>query len=529
MALGLLGGLLGLVTLAVLSQLLARQASADAADHDSLRALGMTRGQLWSLGLLRAAAIGVVAAGVGAAVAVAASPLTPIGTARVAELHPGVTVDAWVLALGAALTVALVVSASAWPAWRATDPRSAPDVANPRRPSVLLRAATAAPLPATVAAGVRMAVEPGRGRTAVPVRSSFVAVIVAIAALVATMSFAASLDRLLDTPRLYGWNWDAHVEATGDGVDAATIVRTIGDDPRISDMAMEDTPPLAIGGTEFDALFLQPVKGSLEPVVLEGRAPRGTDEVALGTETMRQVNADVGSTVTIRITAIAPRPQPFRVVGRVVIRPQSDSARLGSGAVLDYAAEARMIPPGVEPPPLTEVELRLAPGVDRAKTLADLADQLGPDYDVRTATRPADLVNFGRVQSLPLILGGLLALLGAATLAQTLTTSIRRRRRDLSILKALGFSAAQVRRVVAWQATTFAVVGMVVGLPLGVAIGRAVWSQFANRLGALNEPVTPVVALLAIFAAAVVVANLIAAVPAWNAGRTRPAQVLRTE
>jgi hypothetical protein len=428
-----------------------------------------------------------------------------------------------------AATVALVVAVSAWPVWRATavDHRPALGVAGARRPPVL--ATAAATLPPTVSAGVRMAIEHGRGRTAVPVRSSLMAVIVAVASLVGTMSFAASLDHLLGTPRLYGWNWDAHVTTNADTGDADGIVRSIAPDPRVEALAAVDTPPLAIGRTEFDGLLLRRDKGAIQPVVLEGRAPRGPNEVALGTETLRQVRAHVGSTVTIRVTAIAPYPQTFRVVGRAVIRPQSDTARLGSGAVLDYAAETRLAPPDVHPPPLSDVELRLAPGVDRHRALADLDKRLGGRYSISTPQRPADLVNFGRVQNLPLIFGGLVAVLGAATLAQTLMTSIRRRRRDLSILKTLGFSSAQVRWAVAWQATTFVVVAMAIGMPLGAAAGRLVWTGFADHLGALSEPVTPPVALLVTFPAAILVANLIAAVPAAIASRVRPAVVLRME
>ena len=406
-ALWLLGGLLGLVTLAVLSQLLARQASVEAAEHPTLRALGMTRGQLWALGMMRATAMGVVAAALAGVVAVAASPFTPIGTARLAEPHPGVTLDWLVLLVGAAGTLVLVVAVAAWPLWRATavaHVERAPGVAGAGRPSLLSRAVAGPALSPSMSAGVRMALEPGRGRTAVPVRSSLLAIVVAVASLVGALTFAGSLDHLLATPRLYGWNWDAHVTTNSGSLDAATIVKALAPDPRVQDMAMEDTPPLAIGKTEFDALALIQAKGWLEPVVLEGRSPRGAGEVALGTETMRKAHARVGSTVTMHITAIAPLPKPFRVVGRVVMAPRSDTSRLGSGAVMDYAGVERMIPPDVHPPPLSDVDLRLAPGVDRARALADIGRKLGKDYTVSTAQRPADLVNFGRVQNLPLML-----------------------------------------------------------------------------------------------------------------------------
>jgi ABC-type lipoprotein release transport system permease subunit len=85
---------------------------------------------------------------------------------------------------------------------------------------------------------------------------------------------------------------------------------------------------------------------------------------------------------------------------------------------------------------------------------------------------PTDVQNLGRVGSLPDVLAGLLALLAASALAHLLVTSIRQRRRDLAVLKTLGFVRSQVSAAVAWQATTVAVVALAVGMPLGFALGR---------------------------------------------------------
>jgi ABC-type antimicrobial peptide transport system permease subunit len=196
---------------------------------------------------------------------------------------------------------------------------------------------------------------------------------------------------------------------------------------------------------------------------------------------------------------------------------------------MDFAAEARMVPTGVHPPPPSEVDLRFAPGVDHARASADFARRLGPAYVVLTPRRPSDLVNFGRVQNLPVILAALLGLLGVATLGQTLIAAIRRHRRDLSILKALGFSSAQVRQTVAWQASTFVAGATLLGLPLGIAAGRLAWTVFAHRLGTAAVPVEPVLVLGLMIPAAILLANLVAAVPAVVASRTHPARVLRTE
>jgi hypothetical protein len=87
----------------------------------------------------------------------------------------------------------------------------------------------------------------------------------------------------------------------------------------------------------------------------------------------------------------------------------------------------------------------------------------------------------------------------------------------------------QVRAAVAWQATTFVSVALLIGLPVGIAIGRVVWIAFASQLGTPPDPVTPSLRLLLTIPAAVVLANIIAVVPAMMAGRMKPAPALRAE
>src|SRR5205814_10346245 len=103
------------------------------------------------------------------------------------------------------------------------------------------------------------------------------------------------------------------------------------------------------------------------------------------------------------------------------------------------------------------------------------------------------------------------------------------RRRDLAVLKTLGFSRRQVGATIAWQATTLVAVSLLVGIPLGIAGGRWAWAFFANRLGVGPEVVLPVLAVALVVPVALALANLIAALPGRSAARTRPAMVLRTE
>ena len=97
------------------------------------------------------------------------------------------------------------------------------------------------------------------------------------------------------------------------------------------------------------------------------------------------------------------------------------------------------------------------------------------------------------------------------------------------MLKAIGLVRRQIAALVCWQAATVALVGIVVGVPLGVIAGRAVWQAFATNLGVV--PVTVIaVGTLAVLAAAVLVGAIVLAIgPALMSARSRPAALLRTE
>jgi FtsX-like permease family len=530
-ALLLLGAFVALATALVVSQLLSRQSDLASDDHGTLRALGMTRNQLWLCGMGIAAAVGLGAAVVALATAVAASPLLPVGTARLAEPHTGLHVDALVLGFGALIIVALLPALAARPWWRVAsrvaDVKSEPSP----RPPLSARAAAAVGLPPTATVGVAMALQPGRGRAAVPVRSSLGGMTMAVAALAAAVTFGASLTHLLATPRLYGWTWDVHIvdNSTTRGRGIGPVTQALQSDPRVEAVALVNSPPLTVNNSSVFSVSLDDLKGHISPVVVSGRAPQSADEVALGAKTMRDIHSHVGGTVDLSITVVRLLNVSKRVVGTVILPPESDAARLGVGVVMTGAGLQSLIPPEVHPPPQSEAIFRLAPGANRAAVLADLHRIGGPELGIYTPQAPSDLVNFGHVQNLPLILAGLLAALALATLAHTLVSSVRRRARDLAVLRTLGFLPRQVRRAVAWQSTTFVSFALVVGLPVGIAAGRLLWDTFATELGTRPEPVTPRLPIVLIVSAAVLLANLVAGIPALLASHTPPALALRTE
>jgi len=363
-----------------------------------------------------------------------------------------------------------------------------------------------------------MALQGGPRPTPVPVRATLAAAIVAVGVGGGAVTFAASLQHLLDTPRLYGQTWDFEAGTVGGPpLDAASLRRVRGD-AAFSDVAVGTLGPVEIGGHEVGARAMDNVKGSSAPTVLDGRAPRGPGEVLLGTKTLDTLHRHVGDRITVRV---GPRAVRLRIVGRGVL-PSTRWNKLGEGAAFSFHDLKRIQPQALA----SALQARIAAGADREAALRRLAAILESPNE---AVKPTDVGDFAGVDEMPFLIAAAFGLAAAAALAHTLLVSIRRRRRDLAVLKTLGFVRRQVLATVAWQATTVAAVGLVVGLPLGVAVGRFAWNVFAEDLGVVPEAVTPIGLTALVVPAALILANLIAALPGWTASRTQPAVVLRAE
>jgi ABC-type lipoprotein release transport system permease subunit len=542
-ALWLFAGLAGLSAIVILGQLLARQVSLDALEHPALRAMGMSRSQLFAVAMMRTTVVCVAGAAIAAAIAAGASPLSPIGPARLAEPKPGFELNLLIVVGGAFAFAIVLLAVVALPAWRSAGIASGREEESRR--SRLARAAADSRLPAPAAVGVSMALEPGRGRSAVPVRTALTGASIAIASVVAAVVFASSLANLIATPRLFGWTWDALFD-TGFGALPASTADTVASLPGVEALAAGHYSDVTIRRKGIPAIGIQLFKGELYTRIVQGRPARASDEIVLGTTAASELRLDVGDRVQVRSASFgggfgtSTNAQPvrsMRVVGIGVFpalgRGSFVPTSLGEGAAM--AAEAMPGEGGTET--FAYLMVRYASGVDATlmkrrieqliRTLPDCRDN--PCDLVRTPRRPADITNYVPVQRTPLVLAGALALLAVATLAHALGTAVRRRRRDLAVLKTLGFVRRQVSTLVAWQASTVAVISSFVGIPMGIAAGRWAWRTFANQLGVPSPSVEHALVIAAVPAIALFVANGLAAIPARAARRTRPALVLRSE
>jgi hypothetical protein len=237
----------------------------------------MTRAQLVGVAVVRAAVIGAVGGTVAVAVAVALSPLTPIGVARLAEVTPGVAVDWPVLVVGGLAVVAFVAGCAAWPAWWAAgalgDSLGVVDPVGRRRSSRVAGALANAAARPTAAVGVRFALEPGRGRTAVPVRAALAGTVAAVCAITAAAGYAASLARLTSTPSSYGVTWDLSVGSFGSAAAAEPVAQRLVHHPQVATVAALLGYEMDVDGQPVPVVAIEDRKGRLPLAVVEGREP----------------------------------------------------------------------------------------------------------------------------------------------------------------------------------------------------------------------------------------------------------------
>lgn len=521
-ALWLLAAMTAAVGLVVLGQALARAAVLEARDRPVLAALGMSRGQLFRTGMVRWGMVAAAGASAGAAVAVALSSLLPTGLARRAEPDPGLHVDWGVIGVGAIGAIAAVLTLSAVPTWRAAGLASK----RAERTSRVAALGASAGLSVPAVTGLRLALERGGGPTAPRAGTTIAGVGVAVGVMAAAISFGASLEHLLTTPELYGQRWDRVVPDYEAGWSAAELQRA-ADLRNVRGVAGGDLDiPVEVDGRRVEAVAFTTISGDIGPPVLAGRLPTDETEIALGTRTLEQIDKSVGDTVKVRFAGVG-HGRALQVVGRVVLPTLGSGAQLGKGAVLTSSVFNSVL--HREPDRFGAMFLGVTAGADPDVVLAEITERFGRENVAALPVgEPDDIVNFGRVEAMPLVLAFVVAVLAAATLTHTLVSSIRRRRHDFAILRTVGFVRGQLVSSVLWQSTTVITIALIIGLPVGVAAGSSLWQAFCGQLGIVAEVHTPALSVLALIPAAVFVANSIALMPALLAGRASPAGVLRT-
>jgi hypothetical protein len=520
-----------LAALFLVGQAVARYANGAADNLRLLQAVGLTR---WQAAVSAAAAPALAAAaggGIGVAAACIASRWMPLGFAAHAEPDPGFSADWLVLGPGWGIAVLLVTAGVillTWSALTSRRLRAAP------RGSAVARATAGAGLPVATVIGARFALEAGRGRSAVPVVPAIAGAVAGVLGVLAAFTFSAGASDAVSHPARFGQTWQLTAFYGVDGQDfgpTAAVSRLVAARPEVTGFLDARIGAGQVSGVTVESYDYNPVGGKFMPVVLTaGQMPQSPSEVVLAPTSASTLHAGVGSVVRFGGGRTAQR-LTVTGIGFVPSGPHNND---DDGAWLTPAGWDRVFAGATYAFKFHFAAVALAPGTDPVREAAALGaaaasvkGSSGLSFD--PATEPGAMVGLSDLAVLPTSLGAFLALLAVAAVGYALVTAVRRRRKELAVLRALGLTSRQSRLVIVTQATVLAVAGLAAGIPLGLLVGRSVWRVAANWVPLDYQPPLAVWALILIAPAALLVANLLALWPGWRAARLRPAQVLRTE
>lgn len=556
-ALGGFGAIAAAVALVLGIQAISRQVRVGGEERQVLRALGASPATTAADGLVAILFAVLIGSLVAVGLAVGLSPLFPLGPVRPVYPNHGISLDWTVLGIGFAVLVIGLGAAAIALSYRTMPNRAGARAgAETTRTSRVIRGAEATGMSVSGVLGLHFALGTGRGGRSVPVRSALLGTVLAVVIVVAAFTFASGLSTLLSSPPLYGWNWNYALNPSNDVPPQSLTL--LSHDSDVAAWSGFDYNDFEVDGQTVPVLFGRP-HAQATPPILSGHGLDANNQIVMGAATLAVLHKHVGDTVLLSYgtAANAPTylpPTPLVIVGTATFpavgyaSSVADHTSMGTGALFSagifpptFQRAVNSRDPILNGPELVFVRLRsgvsAATGRVNLEHIAKAADKVfaaDPNADGDTVAvigvqRPAQIVNYRTIGSTPIILAVGIAVGAIVALAITLIASVRHRRRDLAVLKVLGFTPRQLSALVAWQSTVAALVGIIVGVPCGIILGRQLWTAFARGINAVPDSTIPVVSVILVAIGALIFANLIAAIPGRLAARTPTALVLRAE
>jgi putative ABC transport system permease protein len=269
---------------------------------------------------------------------------------------------------------------------------------------------------------------------------------------------------------------------------------------------------------------------SILPTVITGRAPAGPTEVLLNPILAKRLDRKIGDRLDLR-QADPENPSqagrgtlPFEVVGLGTL-PIADG-RINIGFALTLEGMASVAPNSG--PDLAV--LTLEPDADRQLIRAGLVAAGAASVIDRTPPSSKLIqLDTKQVATTPRIAAGLFAVTAAAVLARSVVSAGRRRRREIAIFRALGFSSRQATLAAISQGVTAAFVAVALSVPIGLAMGARLWALYAQSIGVKVESSRPGRSIGIVVASGLLGAAVVAFLPGWYAARRATATTLRAE
>jgi ABC-type lipoprotein release transport system permease subunit len=513
----------------LVAQVLGRSASTIADDAPSLRGLGMSRRDFGLATGISHLLPALVAAPVAFVVALLASPHFPVGLARQVDPDVGYHVDWTLVGPGMALMVALVLVTSA------AIGRGRPHGRRRQRRRAKSSSAVRRWTPVAIGLGTTMAFESGRGRRRIPVLPALLAAVVAVTGVLASLTIDRGISNALHHPELAGVTWDSSVTPTNSAQTGRNVTmamaRRVSETKGVQSTAVVDRDVINVDNVGAPVFVVRPIAGTnttpISFTLLSGHAPQGLGEVVIGPATARDLHVKVGDTVAVGTSHVQ-----AKIVGEALF-PSDVHSEFDEGIWLAPRQFDALIPP-IGPNGSDSdgrvVAVRFAAGVSTNLGLQRLQKSLGPlTSDIEPSDVPDELENLRNLQTLPDVLAIFLGLIAITALGSVLLSCAYRRSHEFAVLRALGMTRSNIRTVLNSQGTAIGLFGLVVGIPLGIGVGRLGWRAIAERVPLSEVPPLALTAALLLIPATILAANVLALWPGRVALGHDPAEVLRVE
>ena len=291
---------------------------------------------------------------------------------------------------------------------------------------------------------------------------------------------------------------------------------------------VKDGKAIAFGGAPNLGFSVDPTKPQFNSLTLvEGAWPRA-NQVVVDQSTADKKDLTVGSRIGVQVEG----PVEQLMISGIVKFGAVSSIGGATLAGFDLATAQRLFD---KPGKLDQIRVAGKPGVSPATLISQIREILPPNTEVRTGDAQAkedakDTDEFISFLRYFLLAFGLIALfVGAFVIVNSLSITVAQRTRELATLRTLGASRRQVRAAVVFEALVMGVIASVVGLFLGLALAKGLFSLFdavgftLPNNGLLFETRTIVVSL----ALGIVVTLIASFFPALRATRVPPIAAVR--
>jgi putative ABC transport system permease protein len=301
-----------------------------------------------------------------------------------------------------------------------------------------------------------------------PTRTIFTCLSVTLAAIaiVVTFGIGNTVDRVLADPAMTGDPYQVQIDSTG--ASPAQIVAAIRPVASSWTTAVEQRAV-----SERTSFLSRALGGDITQagyVIRDGHTITAPNQAIVGWGLLDELGLSIGDRLNIKINA---KPLSLRVVGWY-------SESEDSGRVLQLSVDAlHQVDPSVTP---TRYLLRLPAGDDPKTVAAAIHGTLGARAEI-TVNTPQDTTetdSFGRAFALVTLL---VIMVSLAFLASTLLLAVRERSHDLGVLRAVGFTPAQVATITTVGALLLTAIGAFVGIPLGLVAYRGLSDAIGTGSG----------------------------------------------